>query len=48
MEIENGRDGNKDSNIDVVQDDSHIDANVQTKEGPLKWIGKRWLEFLSN
>ena len=48
VEKENGRDGNKDSMIDVVQDDSHIDDDMQTKEGPLKWIGKKWLEFLSN
>jgi len=43
VEKEKGRDGNKDSMIDVVQDDSHIDAGVQTKGGPLKWIGKKWL-----
>ena len=48
VEKENGSDGNKDSMIDVVKDDSHIDADVQTKEGHLKWIGKKWLEFLSN
>ena len=33
---------------DVSQDDSHVDADVQTKEGPLKRIGKKWLDFLSN
>ena len=35
VEKYNSRVGNKDSMIDGVQDDSHIDANVQTKEGPL-------------
>jgi hypothetical protein len=44
----NGRNGKEDSMNDVFQDDSHVDADVQTKEVPLKWIGKKWLEFLSN
>ena len=48
VERENGRNGKKDSMIDVFQDDSHVDADVQTKEGPLEWIDKKWLEFLSN
>ena len=45
---ENGRNGKQDSMIDVFQDDSHVDADMQTREIPLKWIGKKWLEFLSN
>jgi len=36
VEKENGRDGNKDSVIGVFQDDSNIDVDVQTKEGPFK------------
>ena len=44
----NGKNGKEVSINDVFQDDSHVDADVQTKEGPLKWIGKKWLEFLSN
>ena len=48
VERENGRNGKKDSMNDVFQDNSHVDVDVQTKEGPLKWIGKKWLEFLSN
>ena len=45
---EDGKNGKEDSMTDVSQNDSHIDADVQTKEGPLKWIGKKWLKFLSN
>ena len=48
VERENGRNEKKDSMIDVFQDDSHVDVDVQTKEGPVKWIGKKLLEFLSN
>ena len=48
VERENGSNGNEVSMIDVFQDDSHVDAGVQTKARPLKWIGKKWLEFLSN
>ena len=33
VEKGNDRDGNKYSMIDVDQDDSHIDADVKTKEG---------------
>ena len=48
VERENGKNGKKDSMIDVFQDDSHVDVDVQTKVLTLKWIGKKWLEFLSN
>ena len=34
--------------IYVFEDDSHVDVNVQLKEAPFMWIGKKWLEFLSN
>ena len=34
--------------IDMCQDDPHVDVNVQLKEVPFMWIGKKWLEFLSN
>ena len=46
VEKENGKNGKEDSIIDVGHDDSHDD--VQLKEAPLKWFGKRWLDFLSN
>jgi len=45
---ENGKNGKEVSIIVVFQDDSHVDVNVQLKEAPLMWIGKKWLEFLSN
>ena len=32
----------------MCKDDTHDDIDVQLKEAPLKWIGKKWLEFLSN
>lgn len=48
VERENNKNGKKDSMIDAFQDDSHVDADVHTKVAPLKWIGKKWLEFLSN
>jgi len=48
VEGEDGRHGKEDSMIDVFQDDSHIDADVKTKVVPLKGIGKKWLEFLSD
>jgi len=48
VEREDGRNGKEDSMNDVFQDDSHVDADVHTKERPLKWVGKKWLEFLSN
>ena len=48
MEKENGKNGKEVSIIDVFHDDSHVDVDVQTKERPLKWIGKKWLEFLAN
>lgn len=47
-ERENGKNGKEVSINDVFQDDSNVAIDVQTKEGPLKWIGKKWLEFLSN
>ena len=47
VEKENGKNGKCDSITDVGQDDSH-DDDVQLKEAPLKWFGKRWLDFLSN
>ena len=40
------KNGKEDSIINVGQDDSHDD--VQLKEAPLKWFGKRWLYFLTN
>ena len=48
VEREDGRNGKEDSMTDVSQDDSHVDADVQTKERPLNWIVKKWLEFFSN
>jgi len=48
VERENGRNGKEVSTIDVFQDHSHVDADVQTKVRPLKWISNKWLEFLSN
>ena len=48
VEREDGRNGKEVFTNDVFQDDSHVDADVQTKERPLKWVGKKWLEFLSN
>ena len=48
VERENGKNGKEVSIIDVFQDDSHVDVNVQLKEAPLMWIGKKWLEFLSS
>ena len=48
VERENGRNGKESPINDVFQDDSHVAVDVQTKEGALKWIGKKWLEFLSN
>ena len=46
MEREFGKNEKGDSIIDVGQDDSQDD--VQLKEAPLKWFGKRWLDFLIN
>jgi len=48
VEREDGRNGSEDSMNDVSQNDSHDDADVQTKVVPLKGIGKEWLEFLSD
>ena len=48
VEREDGRNGKEDSMDDVSRDDSHDDADVQTKVVPLKGIGKKWLEFLSD
>jgi len=48
MERENGRNGKEVSINDVSYDDSHVDVDVLTKERHLKWVGKKWLEFLSN
>ena len=48
VEIEDGRNGKEVSMDDVFQDDSYVDADVQTKERPLKWVVKKWLELLSN
>jgi len=47
-EKEYGKNGKEVSIIDRCQDDTHADIDVQLKESPLKWIGKKWLEFLSN
>jgi len=48
VEREDGRNGNEVSMNNVLQNDSHVDANVQTKERILNWIAKKWLEFFSN
>lgn len=48
VEREYGRNGSEDSMNDVSQNDSHDDADVQTKVVPLKGIGKERLEFLSD
>jgi len=48
VEKENGKNEKEISIIDVFQDDSHVDVNMQLKESPLMWIGKKWLDFLSN
>jgi len=48
VERENGRNGKEVPINDVFQNDSDVDVDVQKKEGPLKWIGKKWFEFLSN
>jgi len=48
VEKEDGKNGKEDSMNDVSQDDSHDDTDVQTKVIPLKGIGEKWLEFLSN
>ena len=47
-EQEDGKNGKEVSIIDMCKDDTHVDIDVQLKEAPLKWIGKKWLEFLSN
>ena len=48
VEREDGKNGKGNSMDDVFQDDSHVDADVQAKVIPLKGIGEKWLEFLSN
>ena len=48
VEREDGRNGKEVFMDDVSQDDSHVDPDVQKKGRPLKWVGKKWLEFLSN
>ena len=48
LEKEYGKNGKEVSIIDMCQDDTHVDIDVQLKEAPLKWIDKKWLEFLSN
>ena len=48
LEKEYGKNGKEVSIIEMCQDDTHVDIDVQLKEAPLKWIGKKWLEFLSN
>ena len=45
VEEENGTNGKEVSIIDVFQD---VDVDVQLKEAPLIWIGKKWLDLLSN
>ena len=47
-EKEYGKNGKEVSNIDMCPNDTHVDIEVKLKEAPLKWIGKKWLEFLSN
>ena len=48
LEKEYGKNGKEVSIIDMCQNDTHVDIDVQLKEAPLKWIGKKWLELLSN
>ena len=48
VDKEDGRNGKEDSMSDVSQNDSHVDANVQTKVVTLKGIGKKRLEFSSD
>ena len=48
VEREDGINGKEDSMNDVSQDDSHVDVDVQAKVVPLKGIGEKWLELLSN
>ena len=48
LEKEYGKNRKEVSIIDMCQDDTHVGIDVQLKEAPLKWIGKKWLEFLSN
>jgi len=48
VEREDGRNGSEDFITGVFQNDSHDDADVQTKVIPLEGIGKERLEFLSN
>ena len=43
-----GKNGKEVSIIGMCQDDTNVDIDVQLKEAPLKCIGKKWLEFLSN
>lgn len=45
MERDFGKNEKGDSIIDLGQDDSQDD--VQLKEVPWKWFGKRWFDFLS-
>ena len=48
VERGDGRNGKEDSMNDVSQNDSHDDADVQTKVVSLKGIGKKQVEFLSD
>jgi len=48
VEREDGRNGKEVSMNYVSQGDSHVDADVQTKDRPLNWIGKKSIEFFSN
>jgi len=48
VERKYGRNGKEVSMNDVSQNDSHVDADLQTKERPLNWIGKKWLELFPN
>jgi len=48
VEKEYGKNGKEVSIIDVIKDDPRVDVDVHLKEAPLVWIGKKWLEFLSN
>jgi hypothetical protein len=47
MDKEIGKNGRGDSIIDVSQDDSQED-DFQQKKSPLSWLGKKWLDLLSN
>jgi len=38
--------GTKDSIIDVKMEDSHEEV-LQQKKSPLRWLGNKWMDFLT-